>query len=112
MIDSIQELQPVQGINVTKTTATAPWPMSKRVMFAVRYPCIDYEQSHHILLVSEKGAESRNNYTEQDAAEFALARCHVAGWSFQLVYEAQNLVDTRIFHVSSADAGGKVQTSI
>ena len=112
MIDSIQELEPVQGINVTKTTANAPWPMSKRVMFAARYPCIDYEQNHHVLLVSGKGAESRINFTEQDAADFALATCHVAGWSFQPVYEAENLVGTRIFYVSAADAGGNVPTSI
>ena len=112
MIDSIDELEPVQGYNVTKTTANAPWPLSKRIIFAARYLCLDHEPNHHVLLVAEKGSESRAVFTEKDAAEFALARCYIAGWSFQPVYEGETLVGTRIFYVTCADAGGNVPTSV
>ena len=112
MIDSVEELEPVQGYNVTKTTANAPWPLSKRVIFAARYPCIHHEPDHHVLLIAEKGSETRAKFTEKDAAEFALARCHIAGWSFKPVYEGETLVGTRIIYVTCADAGGNVPTSV
>lgn len=112
MIDSIEELEPVQGIKISKSVANAPWPLSKRVVFAARYPCLDYKPNEHVFVMSEKGAESRINFTEQDAKDYALGKVFVAGWSFQPVHEGEKLIGTRIFYLACADAGGNIPSSM
>lgn len=105
----IIQLEPVQGYAVAKTVGDAPWPISKRISYSCRYPHLDYKPNEHVLILSERGSETQINFTEQDAKDFALAKLFIAGWYFGPVLDSEgNLVGTKIFNLSSADAGGSI----
>lgn len=108
LIESVQLLDPVNGYGTGKTVAVCPWPLSKRIMYTARYPLLDYKPGHHVFLMSERGAESRIDFTKQDAKDFALAKLYVAGYSFEPVLKNEQVVGTKILYVQCADAGGSV----
>lgn len=113
MLDSITELEPVQGYKVSRSVANAPWPLSNRVVYAARYPCIDYKPNEHVYVMSERGAESRMIWTEQDEKDFALGKVFVAGWSFQPVSDSEGTcTGTRIYYLACADAGGNIPAAM
>ena len=43
LIEEIKHLEKIQGYDVTRSVATAPWPLHKRIMYSVRYPKVDIE---------------------------------------------------------------------
>ena len=100
LIEEVKLLEPVQGYGVGRTVAVLPWPLSKRVMYTARYPCLDYKPSEYLFLMSERGAESRMSFTEEDAKSFALARLFVAGWHFSPEFDNEGIeIGTKIFYV-------------
>lgn len=58
LITNVEELTPIEGVPVGKTTAELPWPMSTRVTFVARWPIIDPENKEHRLLCSSQGTEA------------------------------------------------------
>lgn len=115
LIDSAEELEPIQGFNVGRAVANTPWPLWKRVTFSARYPSVNYKKDEHLFILSERGAESviEKNFTEEDKKTFCLAKLFVAGWHFAPVHSAEGeLVGTRILYLISADAGGAIPQSI
>ena len=64
LIEDVAELEPVQGYKVGKTIAKCPWPLSKRLTVAARYPIPNYKENEHMLMLSERGAESRTQMSE------------------------------------------------
>lgn len=82
-------------------------------MYTARYPCLDFKQNEHLFLMSERGAECRMIFTEEDAKSFALARLFVAGWHFSPETDNEDVViGTKIFYVQSADPGGIIPSSV
>lgn len=52
LISKIENLESIQGYCVGKTTAECPWPLSKRITIAARYPCPDFKEGEHMILLS------------------------------------------------------------
>ena len=73
LIKEVKELEPVQGIKVGRTLAEAPWPLANRVTYVARYPIKDYKDDEHLIMLSQRGAESRIQMTEQEKKDLALA---------------------------------------
>lgn len=88
MIEEVKILEPVNGYGTGRTVAVCPWPLSKRIMYSARYPCLDYKPGEHIFLMSERGSEPRIVFTELEAANYALAKLYVAGWNFAPIFDS------------------------
>lgn len=113
MIERIDRLEDVEGYEVMRQVANAPWPLSNRVVFVARYPCIDYAQDEHLMILSERGTESRFVWSEQEEKDFALAHCFLAGWNFAPALDSSgDEIGTNIFYISSADAGGNIPQAL
>lgn len=113
LIESVEILEPVDGYGTGRTIAVCPWPLSKRLMYSARYPCLDFKPNHHIFIMSEKGSEPRIVFTETDAKTYALAKLYVAGWSFAPIIDSNNaVIGTTILYVQCADAGGNVPQAV
>lgn len=113
MIEKIERLPDVEGYEVLRQEANAPWPLSNRVVFVARYPCIDYAENEHLMILSERGSESRFTWSEQEDKDYALAHCFLAGWNFAPAYDSSgNEVGTNIYYISSADAGGNIPQTL
>ena len=112
LIDQVEELEPVQGFKVAMTIAKAPWPLSARIMFSGRYPTIDFKPNEHVFVMSERGAESRINFTQAHEKDHVLAKLSVAGWHFSPISQNDKCVGTRIFYLACADAGGNIPSSV
>ena len=100
LIEEVKLLDPVNGYGTGRTVAVCPWPMSKRLMYTARYPCINYKPSEHVFLMSSLGAESRSEFTPEDAKIYAMAYLYVAGYLFAPIQNAvSGNIGTRILYV-------------
>lgn len=80
LIEEVKLLEPVNGYGTGRTVAVCPWPMSKRLMYTARYPCLNYRPGEHVFLMSSTGAEPRVEFTPEDAKIYAMAYLYVAGY--------------------------------
>lgn len=92
LIAEIEELEPVQGYSVGKTKANVPWPLTTRCTIAARYPCPNFKEGEHLLMLSERGAESRAILSEEEQKNLCQARLFIAGWHFSPVKTADGQI--------------------
>ena len=88
-----------------------PWPLWKRITISARYPIVNFRDSEHLFVLSERGAEPsiKQNFSEEDAKDHVLAQLFVAGWHFAPVRSSEGeVVGTRVIYLICADSGGAI----
>jgi hypothetical protein len=52
-----------------------PWPLWKRITISARYPIVNFRDSEHLFVLSERGAEAsiKKNFSEEEAKDHVLA---------------------------------------
>lgn len=112
-IAEVKDLGEVDGFPVVSIEATAPWPLSNRLICQWRCGIIDKEASNHYFLLSSQGVENLLTIAPEDESKYALAYLHVGGFKFMpLKDESGKVIGTTLFNVQSSNPGGNIPSAM